>query len=71
MSDRPNPDPLLGRDSVEPVARDVPVSDDDRIVRLTNQARQGKRMGSMRWVLGLGILFVVIGFVISYFIGRT
>ncbi|MEJ1156992.1 hypothetical protein [Prosthecomicrobium sp. N25] len=72
MTDPQTPDPRIGRVETDgPVARDPDISDQDRIVRMPNQARQGKPVGSMRYVLGFGILLVVIGFVISYFVGRT
>lgn len=51
-----------------PIARDPVVPDSDRAVRDTTEARQGRPVGRIRWVLAVGLLLVVIGFGISYLV---
>jgi len=50
---------------------DVRHDPDGSVVREPNEARQGREIGRMRYVLAFGIAIVVIAFIVAYFIGRT
>lgn len=53
-----------------PIARDPLIPDEERIVIAPNEVRGARMTGRVRWVLAIGLVLVVIGFVLSYFVGR-
>lgn len=65
----PGPDPFLPGPAGIPDAVDPSIPDSARTVSPTEEARQGETYGRIRWVLGIGLVLVVLGFAASYLIG--